>query len=118
MEQSTRSRNRARRPSGASDLFGTLGVGAPVILSDRDIAARLAKGDLVVDPLDDPAVQVQPASVDLRLGDEFLVFRHTAVPFIDPASDAKESYTESVRVNRDGVFVLHPGEFALGTTYE
>lgn len=89
-----------------------------MILSDRDILARLAKGDLVVDPLDDPAVQVQPASVDLRLGDEFLVFRHTSIPFIDPALEAKDSYTEPVRVARDGTFILHPGEFALGTTHE
>lgn len=89
-----------------------------MILSDRDILARLRKGDLVVDPLDDPAVQVQPASVDLRLGEEFLVFRHTSIPFIDPAAEAKEPYTEPLRVPLDGTFVLHPGEFALGTTHE
>lgn len=89
-----------------------------MILSDRDILARLAKGDLVVDPLDDPHVQVQPASIDLRLGPEFLVFRHTAVPFIDPAAEPKEPYTEAIVVPADGTFVLHPGEFALGTTYE
>lgn len=98
--------------------MATFGVAGSVILSDRDILARLAKGDLVVDPLDDPSVQVQPASVDLRLGDEFLVFRHTSIPFIDPTAEAKESYTEPARVAPGGMFVLHPGEFALGTTHE
>jgi dCTP deaminase len=92
-----------------------------MILSDRDIRARLAKGDLVVEPLDDPDLQIQPASVDLRLGGEFLVFRHTLVPYLDPLDPARterSDYTETIKVGDDGVFVLHPGEFALGTTLE
>jgi dCTP deaminase len=89
-----------------------------VILSDRDILARLKKGDLVVDPLDDPDVQVQPASVDLRLGSEFLVFRNPHIPYIDPRGASVADYTESVTIAEGAQFILHPGEFALGTTLE
>lgn len=89
-----------------------------VILSDRDILARLKKGDLVVDPLDDPDLQVQPASIDLRLGHEFLVFRHPHIPFIDPRSGNLGDYTEKLSIPEGETFVLHPGEFVLGTIYE
>ncbi len=88
-----------------------------MILSDRDIIERLAKGDLVVDPLDDPDVQVQPASIDLRLGNEFRVFRSPHIPFIDPAA-ATDDYTESIVVADGAPFIMHPGEFALGSTLE
>lgn len=89
-----------------------------MILSDRDLRARLAKGDLVIDPLDDPDKQLQPASIDLRLGREFLVFRHTRVPFIDPYVSGAEEYTEKVEIAPEDAFILHPGEFALGATLE
>lgn len=90
-----------------------------VILSDRDLLARLQKGDLVVRPLDDPALQVQPASIDLRLGNEFLTFRAApkTVVRVDDAQAAEE-YTERVHVPDGEEFILHPGEFALATTYE
>lgn len=88
-----------------------------MILSDRDILERLRKGDLVVDPLDEPDVQVQPASIDLRLGREFLTFRTPHIPYLDPAV-APLGYTEKVTIDPDGVFILHPGEFVLGSTYE
>ena len=89
-----------------------------MILSDRDILARLKRGDLVVEPLDEPDVQVQPASVDLRLGHDFLVFRNPHIPYIDPRGPSSESYTEAIAIPEGGVFILHPGEFALGSTYE
>ena len=89
-----------------------------MILSDKDILARLAKGDLVVDPLDDPDVQVQPASIDLRLGDEFLVFRNPHIPYIDTRASDLSVLTERIQVAKGGVFILHPGEFVLGTTFE
>ena len=89
-----------------------------MILSDRDILARLKKGDLVIDPLDDPDLQVQPASIDLRLGHEFLVFRHPHIPYIDPRAGTTADYTEKLEIKEGETFVLHPGEFVLGTTYE
>ncbi len=88
-----------------------------MMLSDRDILARIRAGDLIVDPLHDPDLQVQPASVDLRLGNDFLVFRTPHVPYIDPANPP-ENYTEPVHIPDGDVFILHPGEFALATTLE
>lgn len=89
-----------------------------MILSDRDILARLRKGDLVVDPLDDPDLQVQPASIDLRLGHEFLAFRNPHIAYIDPQRASMDEYTERIAIPEGGTFILHPGEFVLGSTYE
>ena len=90
-----------------------------MILSDADIVRRLEEGDLVVEPLDDPSLQIQPASVDLRLGREFLEFQRTNIPCIHPGSEheVEEYVTESV-VEGDEEFILHPGDFVLGTTKE
>jgi len=90
-----------------------------MILSDRELRDRLAKGELVVDPLDDPDLQIQPASIDLRLGNEFVVYRTPHIPYIDPTvQDSVQSYTEKVVVPDGTHFIMHPGEFALGTTLE
>ena len=90
-----------------------------MILSDGDILRRLAEGDLVVEPLDDPDLQVQPASVDLRLGREFLEFQHANIPCIHPESEREvDEYVEETVVEEDGEFILHPGDFVLGTTHE
>jgi deoxycytidine triphosphate deaminase/transcriptional regulator with XRE-family HTH domain len=90
-----------------------------MILSDADIRRRLEDGDLVVDPLDDPELQIQPASVDLRLGREFLEFQHTNIPCIHPNSeDEIDDYVDETVVDEDDEFVLHPGDFVLGTTKE
>ncbi|MFC7006676.1 dCTP deaminase [Halalkalicoccus salilacus] len=90
-----------------------------MILSDADIVRRLGEGDLVVEPLDDPSLQIQPASVDLRLGREFLEFQRTNIPCIHPGSEheVEEYVTESV-VEEGEEFILHPGDFVLGTTKE
>ncbi|WP_436926479.1 dCTP deaminase [Halosimplex amylolyticum] len=90
-----------------------------MILSDADILRRLEEGDLVVEPLDDPDIQIQPASVDLRLGREFLEFQHANIPCIHPNSENEVAeYVEETVVDEDGEFILHPGDFVLGTTYE
>jgi dCTP deaminase len=73
----------------------------------------------VVEPLDDPDLQVQPASVDLRLGREFLEFQHANIPCIHPESEREvDEYVEETVVEEDGEFILHPGDFVLGTTHE
>jgi dCTP deaminase len=90
-----------------------------MILSDADILRRLEKGDLVVEPLDDVDLQVQPASVDLRLGREFLEFQRTNIPCIHPNSESEvDDYVSETVVDPDGEFILHPGDFVLGTTKE
>lgn len=90
-----------------------------MILSDRDIRARLAQGDLRIEPLDDPDLQIQPASVDLRLDSQFVVYKLPHVPVIDPRRpEALEGYTSTLSIPPGEAFVLHPGEFALGSTME
>lgn len=90
-----------------------------MILSDRDILRRLEAGDLVIEPLSDIDLQVQPASVDLRLGREFLEFQRTNIPCIHPESDDEiDEYVTETVVDEDEDFVLHPGDFVLGTTRE
>lgn len=90
-----------------------------MILSDQDIRARLERGDLRVDPLLDPELQIQPASVDLRLDSQFIVYNLSHVACIDPRDqDSVQRYTRTVTVPDGEAFVLHPGEFALGSTME
>ncbi len=86
-----------------------------MILSDGSIRRALAEGRLVIDPLED--AQIQPASVDVRLGQEFLVFRNHTTDVIDPY-DKPADLNERIHVPEGTAFVLHPGEFVLGTTLE
>ncbi|TKX78985.1 dCTP deaminase [Halorubrum sp. SD626R] len=90
-----------------------------MILSDADILDRLADGDLVVEPLGDVDQQVQPASVDLRLGERFLEFQRTNIPCIHPTeADEVGEYVTETTVPEGDEFILHPGDFVLGTTTE
>ncbi|SDF19620.1 dCTP deaminase [Halorientalis regularis] len=90
-----------------------------MILSDTNILDRLAEGDLVIEPLEDVDLQVQPASVDLRLGREFLEFQHANIPCIHPNSEQEvEEYVDETHVEEGDEFILHPGDFVLGTTVE
>lgn len=90
-----------------------------MILGDRDLKLRLERGDLVVTPLDDPELQIQPASIDLRLSDEFMVYKLPHLAAIDPQdSESISRYTERLVIASSGHFILHPGEFALGATLE
>jgi dCTP deaminase len=69
----------------------------------------------VIEPLGDGALQ--PSSVDLRVDRYFRVFRNDTTPYIDP-KQPQEDLTELVEVPEDGAFILHPGEFVLGSTLE
>jgi dCTP deaminase len=86
-----------------------------VVLSDRDIRAEIAAGRIVIDPYIPEAVQ--PSSVDLHLDRRFRVFRNSRYPFIDVRADQPE-LTELVEIGGDDPFILHPGEFVLGSTFE
>ena len=86
-----------------------------MILSDRDIRKQIESGRLIIEPFDPD--MVQPSSVDLRVADEFRVFRNTRYPFID-VRNPMEDLTDPVRVKPDEAFILHPGEFVLGSTLE
>jgi dCTP deaminase len=90
-----------------------------MILSDADIRTRLEAGELAIEPLADIDLQVQPASVDLRLGATFLEFKRTNIPCIHPDSEREvEEYVTETRIAEDTEFILHPGDFVLGTTVE
>ena len=79
----------------------------------------MEEGDLIVEPLTDPEIQIQPATVDVRLGREFLEFDHGNISCIDPHDEvAAEEYVEETVVPEDGTYILHAGEFVLGTTKE
>lgn len=84
-------------------------------MSDGTIRKMIADGLLIVDPIEPE--QIQPASVDVRLGNEFLVFRNHTCDVIDPY-DKPSDLMEKVAVKEGQAFVLHPGEFVLGTTLE
>lgn len=90
-----------------------------MILSDADLKERLAKGDLVVAPIDDPELQIQPASIDLRLGTDFVIYRLQQVSCLDSRDPRSvEDHVEHIEATAEEGFVLQPGAFALGTTYE
>lgn len=86
-----------------------------MLLSDHDILAEVAVGRVTLDPWD-PAM-VQPASVDVRLDKFFRIFENHRYSVIDPAEDQPE-LTREVVTESGGAFILHPGEFVLGNTYE
>ena len=86
-----------------------------MVLSDRTIKEELEKGRIVISPLD-PA-DIQPASVDLRLDRNLLVFSNSRRPHID-VKKGLEDLTEVVEISDDTPFILHPGEFVLGSTLE
>ncbi|MFF1531443.1 dCTP deaminase [Cellulomonas sp. NPDC058312] len=86
-----------------------------MLLSDRDISAELDSGRVALDPYD-PAM-LQPSSIDVRLDRFFRLFDNHKYPVIDPAQDQPD-LTRLVEVDPDEPFVLHPGEFVLGSTFE
>jgi dCTP deaminase len=86
-----------------------------MVLSDRSIREELEGGGIVIDPLGDGALQ--PSSVDLRVDRYFRVFRNDTTPYIDP-KQPQEDLTELVEVADGDAFILHPGEFVLGSTLE
>ena len=86
-----------------------------MVLCDRTIKEELEKGRIVIHPLD-PA-DIQPASVDLRLDRKLLVFSNSRRPHID-VKMGLDDLTEIVEIDDDAPFILHPGEFVLGSTME
>ena len=86
-----------------------------MLLSDRDILAEVTEGRIALEPWD-PAM-LQPSSVDVRLDRFFRVFENHRYPHIDPAEEQPE-LTRLIEVGDEDAFVLHPGEFVLGSTWE
>ena len=86
-----------------------------MLLSDRDITGAIAEGRLGIDPYD--AGLVQPSSIDVRLDRFFRVFNNSRYTHIDPA-EQQDDLTTLIEPDGDNPFVLHPGEFVLGSTLE
>ena len=86
-----------------------------MLLSDHDILHEVRNGSILLDPWDPE--MVQPASIDVRLDKFFRVFENHRYPHIDPAAEQPE-LTRLVEPADGEPFVLHPGEFALASTYE
>jgi dCTP deaminase len=86
-----------------------------MVLADRTIRRLVAEGRIGIDPFDDGLVQ--PSSVDVRVDRFFRVFRNARYPFIDVRLEM-EGLTELVELDGDEPFILHPGEFVLGSTLE
>ena len=86
-----------------------------MLLSDRDIKSEIDKKRVVLEPCD--LNMIQPSSVDVRLDRLFRTFENHKYAHIDPAENQPE-LTREVGVASDEAFILHPGEFVLGSTYE
>ena len=86
-----------------------------MLLSDRDIVAEIDAGRVGVEPY--AANMIQPSSIDVRLDRWFRVFENHKYPHIDPSIEQPD-LTRLLEPDGDDPFVLHPGEFVLGSTYE
>lgn len=86
-----------------------------MILSDRTIRQEIAAGHIVIEPFDEACIQ--PSSIDLHVDREFRVFQNNRYPFIDVKNEQPD-LTELVEVKGGEPFILHPGEFVLGSTLE
>ncbi|WP_394614904.1 dCTP deaminase [Lentzea sp. JNUCC 0626] len=86
-----------------------------MLLSDQDLRKEVESGRLLLDPFD--LEMLQPSSIDVRLDRFFRVFNNTKYTHIDPAQQQDE-LTSLVETPAGEQFVLHPGEFVLGSTYE
>lgn len=86
-----------------------------MLLSDRDIKSEIDVGRVQLEPYDE--AMIQPSSIDVRLDRWFRVFENHKYPHIDPSIE-QEDLTRLLETEGDEPFILHPGEFVLGSTYE
>jgi deoxycytidine triphosphate deaminase len=86
-----------------------------VVLSDRTIARLIADGRIGIDPYEESLLQ--PSSLDVRVDRYFRVFHNARYPYID-VKQPQDALTEEVEITDDEPFILHPGEFVLGSTLE
>jgi len=92
-----------------------------MILSDRDIKARILKGDIVVESHDGAHMaNIHASSLDLRLGRFFKIYDHTKYPVLDPLQpDTFKDIARLIELDDESTpFIVQPGEFVLGVTME
>ena len=81
-----------------------------MILSDKTIRSMLKEGTLEISPLDE--AQIQPASVDVRLGDTFSIVEDSSTGIITMNSEIRYKTIQT------DTYLLLPGQFVLATTME
>ncbi|MFL2665002.1 MAG: dCTP deaminase [Dehalococcoidia bacterium] len=86
-----------------------------MILSDISIKKAINDKRIIIDPYSEN--DVQPASVDVHLSETILIFKNSVAPYIDLKNEIPD-LTEEVKIKKNIPFILHPGEFALGSTLE
>ena len=86
-----------------------------MILSDKDIKKYIKQGEIIVKPYNSKLIQ--PASIDVRLGNEFLIF-NTSDCYVIDVKEKNENLMRKIKINSRKAFIIHPNEFALGMTYE
>jgi dCTP deaminase len=87
-----------------------------MVLSDRTIKEEIARGRILIEPLDSSCIQ--PASVDIHLDKKLLVFRNWRYPSYIDVKQSLDNLTELVEIEEDKPFFLQPGEFVLASTLE
>jgi dCTP deaminase len=90
-----------------------------MLLSDKEIKKYILEKKIILKPLPDFNSQLGPASLDIRLGNEFRIFNSNKKPYIDPKDpDTFLGLTKLVKIKDNEKFILHPREFVLGVTLE
>lgn len=86
-----------------------------MLLSDNDIINKISTKQIILEPYD--TNMLQPASIDVRLDRFFRLFNNHKHSVIDPQKP-QEDLTQLLEITPKEPFILHPGEFVLGSTYE
>lgn len=89
-----------------------------MLLSDTDIKKALKEKKLIIKPIPSFIDALSPCSIDLSLSSEFKVFEYTKTFYVDTKKRLTDDLTKIIRVKKTNPFILQPGEFALGATYE
>lgn len=87
-----------------------------MVLSDKSIREEIEKGRIIIEPFDPECLQ--PASIDIHLGNEILVFKTWRSPYFIDVRKPLEDLTERIIIDEENPFFLQPGEFVLGSTKE
>jgi dCTP deaminase len=86
-----------------------------MVLSDKDIKKEVKSGHIIINPFQEE--MVQPASVDLHLDKDFLIFNTIDNCVIDVKNKTDNLMTEKV-IDEEKPFILQPQQFALGLILE
>jgi dCTP deaminase len=89
-----------------------------MFLSDTEIKKEIERGNISIRPMLDLDSQLCSCSLDLRMGQIFMFFRRSAIPYIDPLSYQKKEAFDTKRFSIGEKVIIHPGMDVLTTTLE